>query len=91
MIDDDISNETHQLFSLLPSIHSHQRIIVHNQTMINLKDIYSDQILDYVQQMYERHSIPNLSVLIKRNLLKIYKEKSIRKTMSNVSSTLFFS
>lgn len=89
MIDDDVSNETHQLFSLLPSINSHPRIIVHNQAMVDLKQIYSDQILDYVQQMYERHSVPHLNVLIKRNLLKIYKEKSIRMTMTNVSLRIF--
>jgi hypothetical protein len=85
MNDDDISNETNQLFSLLPSLISNQRILVHNHPLITLKQIYSDKTIDYVKQWYERHSVPNLNLLIKRGLLKIYKEKSIRMTISNVS------
>ncbi|CAF2479483.1 unnamed protein product [Rotaria sp. Silwood2] len=83
MNDNDISNDTNQLFSLLPSFNSTQRIIVHNQTLITLTQTYSDKALDCVKQWYERHSIPNLNVLIKRGLLKIYKEKSIRMTINN--------
>jgi hypothetical protein len=85
MNDDD----TNQLFSLLPSFNSIQRIIIHNQKLINLKQIYSDKAIDYVKQCYERHSVPNLNLLIKRGLLKIYKEKSIRMTINNVSFYLF--
>lgn len=85
MHDEEISNETNQLFSLLPSLDSNPRIIVHNQALITLKQIYSDKTTDYVKQWYERHSVPNLNVLIKRGLLKIHKEKSIRMTISNVS------
>jgi hypothetical protein len=85
MNDDDISNETNQLFSLLPSLISNQRILVHNHPLITLKQIYSDKTIDYVKQWYERQSVPNLNLLIKRGLLKIYKEKSIRMTISNVS------
>ncbi len=85
MNDDD----TNQLFSLLPSFNSIQRIIIHNQKLINLKQIYSDKAIDYVKQCYERHSVPNLNLLIKRGLLKIYKEKSIRMTINNVSFIYF--
>lgn len=85
MHDDDASNETNQLFSLLPSFDSTEKLIVHNQTLINLKQIYSEKTIEHVKQWYERHSVPNLNVLIKRGLLKIYKEKSIRMTISNVS------
>jgi hypothetical protein len=85
MNDDDISNDTNQLFSLLPSFNSTYRIIVHNQTLIPLTQIYSDKAIDYVKQWYEHHSIPNLNTLIKRGLLKIYKEKSIRMMISDVS------
>lgn len=82
MHDDD---ETNKLFSLLPSFDSTEKLIVHNQTLINLKQIYSEKTIEHVKQWYERHSVPNLNVLIKRGLLKIYKEKSIRMTISNVS------
>jgi len=77
-------DDTNQLFSLLPSFNSIQKIIVHNQGLITLKQIYSDKAIDYVKQWYEHKSIPNLNLLIKRGLLKIYKEKSIRMTISNV-------
>lgn len=78
-------DDTNQLFSLLPSFNSKQKIIVHNQELITLKQIYSDQSIDYVKQWYEHHSIPNLNLLIKRGLLKIYKEKSIRMMINNVN------
>jgi hypothetical protein len=83
--DDDISNDTNQLFSLLPSFNSTKKIIIHNQALISLKQIYSDKAIDYVQQWYQHHSVPNLNILIKRGLLKIYKDKSIRMTINNVS------
>ena len=51
MNDDDISNDTNQLFSLLPSFNSTYRIIVHNQTLIPLTQIYSDKAIDYVKTM----------------------------------------
>ena len=85
MHDDDASNESNQLFSLLPSFNSTEKLIVHNQTLINLKQIYSEKTIEHVKQWYERHSVPNLNILIKRGLLKIYKEKSIRMTISNVN------
>jgi hypothetical protein len=85
MNDDDISNETNQLFSFLPSLNPQQRILVHNHSLITLKQIYSDKTIDYVKQWYEHNSVPNLNILIKRGLLKIHKEKSIRMTISNVS------
>ena len=86
MHDDDAAafNETNQLFSLLPSFDFTDKLVVHNQTMITLKQIYSEKTLDHVKQWYEHRSVPNLVVLIKRGLLKIYKEKSIRMTISNV-------
>lgn len=87
MKDDDLSNDTNQLFSLLTSFVSTERIIVHNQPLVNLTQTYSDKVVDYVKQCYERHSIPSLTVLIKCGLLKIHKEKSIRMTINNV--TLF--
>ncbi len=90
MNDDDLANDTNHLFSLLPSLNSNRRIIIHNQGLITLKQIYSDQAIDSVQQWYERHSIPNLNLLIKRGLLKIYKEKSIRMTISNVRLIYLF-
>ncbi|CAF1571144.1 unnamed protein product, partial [Adineta steineri] len=83
MNDDDISNDTNQLFSLLPSINSTQKIIIHNQTLMPLTQIYTDKALDCVQQWYDNHSVPNLNCLIKRGLLKIYKEKSIRVIITN--------
>ncbi|CAF1174964.1 unnamed protein product [Rotaria sp. Silwood1] len=83
MNDEDTSNDTNPLFSLLPSFSSTQKIIVHNQALTTLTQIYSNKTLDYVKQWYERHSIPTLNVLIKRGLLKIYKEKSIRMTINN--------
>ena len=85
MNDDDVSNETNQLFSLLPSLNSRQTILVDNYPLITLKQIYSDKTIDYVKQLYEHHSVPNLNLLIKRGLLKIHKEKSIRMTINNVS------
>jgi hypothetical protein len=85
MNDDDTSNDTNQLFSLLPSFNSTHRIIIHNQTLIPLTQIYSDKAIDYVKQWYEHNSIPDLNLLIKRGLLKIHKEKSIRMMISNVS------
>lgn len=91
MTDDDVSNDTNQLFSLLPSITSNQKIIVHNQKLITLTQKYSDKVTDYVKQWYERHSVPNLNLLIKRGLLKINKEKSIRMTISNVNLDSFTS
>jgi hypothetical protein len=90
MNDDDLANDTNHLFSLLPSLNSNRRIIIHNQGLITLKQIYSDQAIDSVKQWYERHSIPNLNLLIKRGLLKIYKEKSIRMTISNVRLIYLF-
>ena len=85
MNDDDISNDTNQLFSLLPSFNTTEKIIVHNQPLITLTQIYTDKAIDCVKQWYERHSVPNINILIKRGLLKIYKEKSIRMTITNVS------
>ncbi|UJR35977.1 hypothetical protein I4U23_028718 [Adineta vaga] len=81
--DDDISNDTNQLFSLLPSFNSTEKIIVHNQSLINLTQIYTDKAKDYVTQWYKNHSIPNLTILIKRGLLKIHKERSIRMVITN--------
>jgi hypothetical protein len=90
MNDDDISNDTNQLFSLMPSFNSNKRIIVHNHPLITLTQIYTDKTIDCVKQWYERHSVPNLNILIKRGLLKIYKEKSIRMTITNVSKVYLF-
>ncbi len=90
MNDDDISNDTNQLFSLMPSFNSNKRIIVHNHPLITLTQIYTDKTIDCVKQWYERNSVPNLNILIKRGLLKIYKEKSIRMTITNVSKVYLF-
>ncbi|CAF1179224.1 unnamed protein product [Adineta ricciae] len=83
MIDDDVSNDTNQLFSLLPSLNSSEKIIVHNQSLITLTQIYTDKAMDCVTQWYKSRSVPHLAVLIKRGVLKIYKEKSIRMTTNN--------
>ena len=85
MIDDDVSNGTNQLFSLLPSLNSSEKIIVHNQSLDTLTQIYTNKAMDCVTQWYKSRSVPHLAVLIKRGLLKIYKEKSIRMTTNNVS------
>ena len=82
--DNDISNDTNQLFSLLTSFNSTQRIVVHNQPLSSLTQTYSDKAIDYVKQCYASCSVPNLNVLIKRGLVKINKEKSIRIVISNV-------
>ena len=89
MKDDDndnhyTSNDMNHLFSLVPSNNSTQRIIVHNQSLINLNQVHSIEAIDRVSQWYQHHSVPNLNTLIKCGLLKIYKEKSIRMTISNV-------
>ncbi|CAF3676167.1 unnamed protein product [Rotaria socialis] len=83
MNDDDISNDTNQLFSLLTSFNSTQRIVVHNQLLTSLTQTYSDKAIDYVKQCYACRSVPNLNILIKRGLVKINKEKSIRIAISN--------
>ncbi|CAF2082584.1 unnamed protein product [Rotaria magnacalcarata] len=83
MNDDDISNDTNQLFSLLTSFNSIQRIVVHNQLLTSLTQTYSDKAIDYVKQCYTCRSVPNLNTLIKRGLVKINKEKSIRIVISN--------
>ena len=82
--DNNTSNDTNQLFSLFPSFDSTERIIVHNQASITLTQIYSDKAISYVNQWYENNSVPNLNTLIKCNLLKIYKEKSIGMMINNV-------
>ena len=83
--DDHLTTDTHPLFSLLPSS---PRLIVHNQALLTVTQISSARVLDYVQQWYERHSTPSLSLLVKRDLLKIYQEKSIRMSIGNVGCLL---
>ena len=85
--DDHRSTDAHAFFSLLPSAQPPPppRLIVHNQALLNVAQISSARVLDYVQQWYERHSMPSLSLLVNRDLLKIYQAKSIRMSIGTVS------
>ena len=64
---------------------SSQRFYVHNRPLITLNEIYSDKVVAHVKRWYERHSLPQLNLLIKRGLLKTFKEKSIRMSLGTVS------
>lgn len=88
MADDDSSNDTNQLFSLLPSFNSTEKIIVHNRPLAALSQIFTDKTADCVAQWYRSRSVPDLLTLIKRGLVKVHKERSIRMTTSSVSVSL---
>lgn len=78
MFDDDDDEEENRS-------NSSQRFYVHNRPLITLNEIYSDKVIAHVKRWYERHSLPQLNLLIKRGLLKTFKDKSIRMSLGTVS------
>jgi hypothetical protein len=84
MDNNHLAASAHHLMSLVPSCDSSQRILVYNQALTSLTQIYSNKALDHVQHWYEQHALPNLNLLIKRGLLKTFKDKSIRMSIGIV-------
>lgn len=84
MFDEDLSNFTSRRFNNLS-----QRILVENRPLSTLNENYSNKAIDHVNQWYEQESVPNLILLIKRGLIKVGKEKSIRIPSINVNDVEF--